>query len=595
MSLQTWFQTTIHLTALFLLHSAAIAQQDPVTADQVVSRYFEAVGANRSSAIRTVVESGDLEGNLTNFSQGSRSPWQSQNKQHGTFESYFKSPNLRFNSTVTEKNQVIALHGCDGKIAWYIDSHLNRTEFKPKPGSEGECEEGFQRQQSGLRAPGAKLRLLKKKEVQGRMAWEIKVDIPKSPGTATYYFDADTFLLARFESLGISVTYSDYRDLDGIELPFTIVQEFANSKLVTTIREVKINAPIEDARFAEPQITGGKIAVNSLPNVKKEGAKPSDTAPVPPLAKNAETSDLLPVESSGTHNAPSIVEVNFPNFTSCTIEELKLIVPELSALKPSANQEKLTGVLEKVGAKTLDIARNTPNLIARERVIESPQAAAETRRDYDYLILARIEKNMVALNEYRLDLKSGDRFETDEVIKKEASSANDLEHSSNEVAATKAGRPPIAQGFATSWVHFYPTNRPRTTYRYLGEENMDGHRTLVLAFAQKPELALLPAIFQYQGKTAHMFLQGIAWIDPSDFRILRLRTDLLAPVPEVSLHRWTADIQFGLTRIEQTPLPLQLPRKVTVITTIGASTMQEIHEYSGYRLFRAQSRVVPIP
>ena len=593
MSLQTWFQTTVHLTALFLLHSAAMAQQEPVTADEVLSRYVEAVGANRSSTITTVVESGDLDGNLTNFSQGSRSPWQSQNKQHGTFESYFKSPNLRFNSTVTEKNQVIALHGCDGKIAWYIDSHLNRTEFKPKPGSEGECEEGFQRQQSRLRVPGAKMRLLKKKEVQGRMAWEIKIDVPKSPGTATYYFDAETYLLVRFESLGTSVTYSDYRDLDGIKLPFTITQEFANSKLVTTMREVKINAPIDDARFAEPQVTGGKIAVNLLPNLSKDGA--SDTPPVPPLAKNAETSNLSPVESTGAHSAPSLVEVNFPNFASCTIEELELIVPELKTLKPSSNQEKLTELLEKVGAKTLDIARNTPNLIARERVIESPQGAAETRRDYDYLILARIEKNMVALNEYRLDLMSGDRFQTDEVINKGSSVSDNLEHSGANLAATKAGQPPIAQGFATSWVHFYPTNRRRTTYRYLGEENMDGHRTLVLAFAQKPELALLPATFQYQGKTAHMFLQGIAWVDPSDFRILRLRTDLLAPVPEVSLHRWTADIQFGLTRIEQTPLPLQLPRKVTVITTIGASTMQEIHEYSGYRLFRAQSRIVPIP
>jgi len=592
-SLQTWFQTAIHLTALFVLHSAAMAQQDAVTADQVLSRYVEAVGANRSSSIRTVVESGDLDGNLTNFSQGSRSPWQSQNKQHGTFESYFKSPNLRFNSTVTEKNEVIALHGCDGKIAWYIDSHLNRKEFNPKPGSEGECEEGFQRQQSPLRSPGAKMRLVKEKEVQGRMAWEIKVDVPKSPGTATYYFDAETYLLVRFEGLGTSVTYSDYRDLDGIKLPFTIIQEFANSKLVTTVREVKINAPIDDARFAEPKVTGGRIAVNLLRNLNKDGT--SDTPPVPPLAANAETSNVSPVESTATHNEPSLVEVNFPNFTSCTIEELKLIVPEIKALKPSSSQEKLTGLLEKVGARTLDIARNTPNLIARERVIESAQGAAETRRDYDYLILARIEKDMVALYEYRLDLKSGDRFQTDEVIKKGSPSSDDLEHSGTDVAATKSGQPPMAQGFATSWVHFYPLNRTRTTYRYLGEENMDGHRTMVLAFAQKPELALLPAIFQYQGKTAHMFLQGIAWVDPSDFRILRLRTDLLAPVPEVSLHRWTADIQFGLTRIEQTPLPLQLPRKVTVITTIGASTMEEIHEYSGYRLFRAQSRVVPIP
>ena len=115
MSLRTWFQTAIHLSALCLL-PAAIAQQEPTTADQVISRYMEAIGANRLSSITTVMESGELYGNVTNFWQGYRSPSQPLNKQHATFETYFKSPNLRFSSSVTEKNQVIAIHGCDGKI-----------------------------------------------------------------------------------------------------------------------------------------------------------------------------------------------------------------------------------------------------------------------------------------------------------------------------------------------------------------------------------------------------------------------------------------------------------------------------------------------
>ncbi len=124
---------------------------------------------------------------------------------------------------------------------------------------------------------------------------------------------------------------------------------------------------------------------------------------------------------------------------------------------------------------------------------------------------------------------------------------------------------------------------------------MDGHRTLVLAFAQKPQSVLSPATFRYQGKTAHMFLQGVAWVDASDFRIWRLRTDLLSPLPEVSLHRMTADIHFVPTRIEEVPSLLQLPREVAATTDLGGSTLREIHKYSEYRLFRTHSRIVLNP
>lgn len=589
MSFRGLLQTTIHLGALLLLPYAAIAQQEPITANQVVSRYMEAIGASRFSTIATLVESGELYGNLTNFWQGSRSPVQSQKQERGTFESYFQSPNLRISSSLTETNRVIEMEGCDGRVAWYIDSFLKRTELKPEPGSKGECREGFSEAQPGLQGPNVRMRLVKKKEVGGRMVWEVKVDNPKSPGAETYYFDAETFLLLRFEKLSIRVTYSDYRDMDGIKIPFTVIREFTNSKIVTTVREVKINARIDNARFAEPEVRGGRVVLNPSAGAKNDTPDVPKMASALPLA--GETSSPSPTESPDPNTPGSVVEVNFPNFTSCTIEDLQLAVPELKGLKPSSDQGELAALLEKVGAKTLEVARNTPNLISRESVSESQEGTAETRRDYDYLILARIEGNTVALDEFRLDLKSGDKFQTNDALKKEF--WDDLRRASDEIEISK--RRPMSQGFAASWLHFYPPNRKRATYRYLGEQKRDGHRTLVLAFAQKPASVILPAIFRYRDKTAPMFLQGIAWIDPSDFRILRLRTDLLSPIPEVSLHRLTTDTQFALTRIEEVPSPLQLPGQVTVTTAVAGSTIREIHEYSEYRLFRAHSRLVLNP
>jgi hypothetical protein len=265
-------------------------------------------------------------------------------------------------------------------------------------------------------------------------------------------------------------------------------------------------------------------------------------------------------------------------------------VPELKGLKPVSDQHQLSAVLDKVGTKTAEIARNTPNLISHEIVTDSEKGAAAMR--YDYLILNRIEGNSVYLDEFRVDLKTGEKFQTDEEIKTASTARAALERASQDLATSQAGRRPISQGFASSWVHFYPRNRPQSAFRYLGEQKMDGHRTLVLAFAQKPESVTSPMRFLYEGKNVPVFLQGVAWVDASDFHIWRLRTDLLSPLLEFSLHRLTADIQFKPTRVEQISSLISLPSEVKVTTVVSGSTLQEIHTYADYRLFRARSRMV---
>ncbi len=577
-----------------------------MTAGEVLSKYMEAVGADHYASVTTFMERGENYGNLTSFGWGSIATRQSGEPEHGTYEFYFKSPNLRFSSSVTDQRRIIAIGGCNGKVGWYISPDMKRSEFKPKPGSAGGCEEGFTPPLRRLREPKVKIRLLGKKEIEGHPAWVIKADAPRWTASETYYFDAETHLLLRYEKQGMKVTYSDYREVGGIRFPFTTVTEFTNFKIVTTVRELKINAPIDDAQFAERQVKGRVIEVDPAASDNKGSATavtstPPELSATPrsevssvPLSSSSDGPTPAAAPPSGTATPPNtagVVEVNFPNFTSCAIAEIQLVVPDLKSLKPAADQEKLRTLLDKVGAKTVEIARNTPNLISRETVTQPENGGTATHHDYDYLILARIEGRMVNLDEFRVDLKSGYKFETDPDPKDESQTRESVERASRELAASDSGGTPASQGFATSWVHFYPPNQKLNTYRYIGEQKMDGQRTLVLTFAQNPANVRRPAMFLYHGKYIPMFLQGVAWVDPSDFRILRVRTDLLMPIPEVALHRVTADTRFGLTRIESVAKPLSLPREVTVESEMEGGALRETHKYSEYRLFRAQSRI----
>jgi outer membrane lipoprotein-sorting protein len=569
--------------------NAVLADQEPVTPDQIVARYLDAIGAERFSSITTFIERGEIQNTITNPNVANLGRLSSPLTlpQHERYEYYFKSPNLRFRSTISENNQVMGLHGCDGNVTWYIDPSLKRQEFTPKPGREYDCEKGFENLSFRLRDAHTKLRLAGKKKVGGRMAWEIKVKDPQPQGPDTYYFDAETYLLLRYGRQNKFVTLSDYREVGGIKRPFTIILEDGYGRAITTVREVQINVPINDSRFAEPQVKNGMISLNPvLPPRNAEAQPPAPSTPNP--------TEPAPAAAA----APSI-QINYPNFTTCTIAELQTLVPELRQLKPTADQSGLQPLLDKIGVKLLDTARNTPNLISHEVVTDSAKGAVDRRREYDYLILTHVEGAEIDLNEFRVDLKTGEKFQVDYV---KPGAPNDAQATAaatsrpgQQPAASETGRHPLSQGFASSWVYFFPRNQPQSAFRYLGEQKLKGHRSVVLAFAQKPEAVRSPGLFRYQGRSIPMYFQGVAWFDARDFRILRIRTELLSPLLDISLERLSAEIQFVETRIPNLSSTLFLPRDVDVVSVAGGGTIREHLSYSDYRLFRAESRILLNP
>jgi outer membrane lipoprotein-sorting protein len=76
------------------------------------------------------------------------------------------------------------------------------------------------------------------------------------------YFDAESGLLLKrdFERITLEdgivqyeMFYRDYRDVDGLKLPFTIERRSPDFTMILKFAEIKNNAPIEAAAFAKPE------------------------------------------------------------------------------------------------------------------------------------------------------------------------------------------------------------------------------------------------------------------------------------------------------------------------------------------------------
>ncbi len=77
---------------------------------------------------------------------------------------------------------------------------------------------------------------------------------------ATLYFDQESGLLLRVVRYGKSpigrvptqVDYADYRDVNGIKMPFRMVFAWMDGRDAIQLSEVQTNVPVDAAKFERP-------------------------------------------------------------------------------------------------------------------------------------------------------------------------------------------------------------------------------------------------------------------------------------------------------------------------------------------------------
>jgi hypothetical protein len=254
-----------------------------------------------------------------------------------------------------------------------------------------------------------------------------------------------------------------------------------------------------------------------------------------------------------------------------TPEELSKEVPELKHLKSATSQDMLPMILKRVGAAVADFFENFSNTTCTEHVVSTVDTPTERHvwyndAKFNYVALVQPGASKTRLQEFRTNPKGS-------------------------LARLSPQDAVVTLGFVSMTEHFHPDYQPDSHFRYLGREVVEGQDTYVVAFAQRPEVARHVGEVDFNHKTAVVFLQGVAWIDPASFRILRLRTDIQQPELDVGLRRETTEVEYSEVTFKEGGRRLWLPRQVTVSGQLNLYSFHNEHHYSDYRLFVVQTKV----
>jgi hypothetical protein len=284
-------------------------------------------------------------------------------------------------------------------------------------------------------------------------------------------------------------------------------------------------------------------------------------------------------------------------YVDLPLAQMKKSIRELNGIKPDDTPGQLELILEKTGEAIATQLPRVPNLICREDVAEEATPQAQGAVNPVGTKTVGVIGGVGMLTQAPPATKRlvpGDWHHFEYIIhaNKDADGTTTLEESRTGKGGS-AAPDPKGIGFAPLWLIFAAGNRSESNFRYLGTQKVEGRATYVISFAQIPAKVRKPSLLATAADTIPLLYQGVAWIDAHDFQILRLRTDLLAPLPQYNLTRVTSTIEYAQVRIPDLADPLWLPQEVQLVWQTNGEESGELHRYSKYQLFRATIKLRP--
>ena len=233
------------------LSSPAIAapQENPKhtpTVDQLIARYQQAVGGRAAWEKLTSRSSmGTVEVPSMNLS--------------GTVVIHEKAPDKILTIIIMAGSAF--RQGFDGSVGWAEDPQDGLREQMGAELAEAKRQADFYGP-FDLHGQYAKLALLGSEKIGDREAYVLEASLPEGGPPDKLYFDSQSGLPVRIVSQhhtpeGVSEfreEFSDYRNVDGVKLPFAISQSGSGPEFTVRIGEVRHNISFDDGEFAKPAV-----------------------------------------------------------------------------------------------------------------------------------------------------------------------------------------------------------------------------------------------------------------------------------------------------------------------------------------------------
>jgi hypothetical protein len=246
-------------------------------------------------------------------------------------------------------------------------------------------------------------------------------------------------------------------------------------------------------------------------------------------------------------------------------------IPELKEIAFVSSQEELGPLLQKIGENIQALFQDFPNTgsvedVRHQRYSTVTRASEEIHQKYLYVISLKIDKSHLGMDEYRADSKGRPLILT----------------------GPRRGFM-LTSGYVTQALVFHPLGQPGCLFRLLGRTQKKPEFLLV-AYAQRPEIPQLQGVLSVDGASIVLLHQGVAWIDPETYRIMRIWSDLLAPRGDFGLGSHSIETYFQEVRFDSIDHPFWLPRQVEVTVRWGGNIYSNRHRYSDYKVFSVDAQ-----
>jgi len=218
---------------------AAATKETPPTADQILAKYTEALGGG---SVIEKLKTRSMKGTLVMTASGISM----------SYEAYQSAPNRIYTALNSPKQGVIE-RGSNGQTAWEKSSRgLRDVEVNERQNLFKDIK---------LQGQFTRISYGGKEKIDGRDVYVLRGLGVDGKGERLY-FDTQTGLLVRRITstptfVGLipeQVDFEDYRDVDGLKVPFTIrftsVDSFNN--WTRKLTEIKLNVPVDETKFNKP-------------------------------------------------------------------------------------------------------------------------------------------------------------------------------------------------------------------------------------------------------------------------------------------------------------------------------------------------------
>jgi zinc protease len=227
------------------LSTASPTPDQAAIVDQILARYTEALGGE--VAIERV-KSYHAKGTFVT------SAW----PEPGAFETWGKEPNKTL-SVIEFPRIGVLKKGFDGETRWVQTPVGTFTDQSPKAMAEVERDADVYRA-GKIKSFYQSMRLDSKARLKGRDVYIVEGTPAKGPAEKLF-FDTENGLLVRWDmarrdprhgTVFVKVHLDDYRDVDGVKVPFSVRFAFESFDFTMNLNDLKQNLTVDDAVFKKP-------------------------------------------------------------------------------------------------------------------------------------------------------------------------------------------------------------------------------------------------------------------------------------------------------------------------------------------------------